>query len=88
MNFACWQLVNAAPAAGCTRIERTTIRTLKRHLKLVSATLKYGMACYLDGDHGIVCSLLLDVDKLYVGAVRDTALEEFTTTTGIDLDWL
>lgn len=88
LNFACWQLVNAMPELGRASLRSTTLRSLKRRLTVVSATLNYNMAALADPSTGIVASVLLDSDHVYIGARASAALEALGQTTGIEFDSL
>ncbi len=88
LNFACWQLVNAAAASGTAPVGRTTVKVLREHCEVVSATLDFNMASFIDRNGRVIVSALLDSQRVFAGASTDEALEDFEKRTGIELDWL
>lgn len=88
LSFGGWQLVNAMPELGSAPLGATTLRTLKRRLTVVSATLSYNMAALADPGAGVVASVLLDTERVYIGARTGAALDAFQQATGIELDAL
>jgi len=87
-NFCCWQLVNAMPSMGSSPLGDGTIRALRKHMRVVGASFGFDMLSLVGADAGVLASILLSIDRLYVGARSDAGLEHFQERCGIDLDWL
>lgn len=88
VNFCCWQLVNSMPSIGSTQLADGTVREVRRHLRVVSATFGFNMLSFVGVETSLLASALLDIDRLYVGARSDIALQQFQKTSGIELDLL
>lgn len=88
LNFACWQMVNGMPEVGRASLGATTLRTLKRRLKVVSATMSYNMAALADPSTGVLASVLLDSGQVYLGGRTAAALEALAHATSIEFDSL
>jgi hypothetical protein len=88
INFCCWQLVNSMPSIGSTELGPTTLRTLRKHLTVFGASFGFNMLSFISAEAGLLASVLLDIDRLYVGARSDTALQKLQQASSIELDWL
>lgn len=88
LDFTCWQLVNAMPELAVAKVGDGTITKLRKSLAVVSASLHHNMATMASEENGILVSVLLDPELLYVGAQNETALVRFSRQVGIELDVL
>jgi hypothetical protein len=88
LNHSCWQLVNSMPAMGLAKYRWSLARKLRARMVLASAGVDYNMASFAwEGGRVLVC-MLLDSQKVYVGAQSDAELEDFGRGLGVELDSL
>jgi hypothetical protein len=87
INFSCWQIVNSMPSMGSTRLGPTTIKKLRKQMRVVAAAFGYDMISFVSLERGAVGSILLNLDRLYLAARDDASLGQLERSLGLDLDW-
>lgn len=88
VNMACWQLVSAMPFVARFEASWAALKRMKTALSVVSATLRFHMACMVDGGAGVLASVLYDSEQVYLGGRSEQAVEGCARTLGVRLKWM
>jgi hypothetical protein len=73
---------------GSVQLGPTMLKNLRKELTVLGASFGFNMLSFIDPQKKILASVLLEIDRLYVGARSDDDLQRLEQATGIELDML